>query len=160
MEYNTNLLTLLNGHTGYDIGEEPKLPGKKVSTNKTELDTLANLRDSISALVASGYTSLKGEGGKSASDEIKAHVNNILYSMPQEEAQKLLTHIAVYNQNPNSVKLNPLQRLQDFYDINSSNPQTNYLLKRIKAFGSGPISGFKESPELLNQQIASSVAIK
>ena len=155
-EHSTNLLTLLNGHTGYDIGgEDPKLPGKAIGTDKTKLDETADLRDSISALVASGYTSLKPKGSAATSNDVKAHVTRILNTLPTKEAQNLLTHIAIYNQNPDITNLNPTQKLQQFYDINSSNPQTNELLRKVKSFGSGPTSGFQESTEVLNKQLSS-----
>lgn len=126
-----------------------------IATPKTTLDQTAALRDSIGALVGSGYTGTTAN----TSPEIRAHVTNILNSMPVKDAQNLLTHITIQNQAPGVTVLNPTQRLQRFYDIRSSVPQTDALIQKVKAFGSGPISAFSETPDVTNQQLAAAPVI-
>jgi hypothetical protein len=129
--------------------------GTNVATAKTPLDETANLRDSIGALVGSGYTGLNAN----TPPEIRAHVTHILNAMPAKDAQNLLTHISIQNQTPGVAALNPTQRLQRFYDIRSSQPGTDALIQKVKAFGTGPIAAFSETPEVLNQQLATAPVV-
>lgn len=129
---------------------DPVVPGipagaVAIAPGKTRLDTTADIRDSIAALVGSGLTK------RGVNKEIDSHAARILALLPRNEAQKLLTHIQVFNSNASG---NPTQRLQRFYDINSSNPDTQALLQKVKAFGTGPITGLRESTDVANQQLA------
>lgn len=116
-----------------------------ISPGKTPLDTTADIRDSINALVGSGLTK------RGVNKDIDAEAARILTLLGRDAGQKLLTHIQVYNANASG---NPTQRLTRFYDINSSNPDTQTLLQKVKSFGTGPITGFKESTNVANQQLA------
>lgn len=137
--------------TTSDIGgKDPVLPGSQIASNRTNLDDLANLRDSVSALVAAGYT------GKTSDPELAAHRDRIIRSLPQGQAQNLLTHISVQNSTPGFSIMSPEQRIGRFYDINSSVPATDDLLRRIKSFGTGPMSSFKDSQDVLLRKLAGS----
>lgn len=148
---------MTNKNSGIGGGPVTGIPagGKNVATDKTPLDQTAALRDSIGALVGSGYTS----SNPNTPPEIRAYVTHILNSMPAKDAQNLLTHISIQNQTPGVAALNPTQRLQRFYDIRSSQPTTDALIQKVKAFGSGPISAFSETPDVTNQQLATAPVV-
>lgn len=144
-----------NKNAGMGGGPKTGIPdnAKTVATDKSKLDDMLDLRDSISALVGSGYTP------KATDPTVLAHRTRILNMMPAQEAQNLLTHIAIQNQQPGVQTLSPTQRLQRFYDIQSSIPATNMLLQKVKSLGTGPISAFSETPDGLNQQLAAAPVV-
>lgn len=125
----------------------PGLPpgAAQIAPGKTPLDTTADLRDSINALVGSGLTK------RGVNRDIDAEAARIMTILGRDAGQKLLTHIQVYNAQASG---NPTQRLTRFYDVNSSHPGTQELLQKVKSFGTGPITGFKESTNVANQQLA------
>lgn len=131
-------------------GKDPVLPGTQIASNKSNLDDLANLRDSVSALVASGYT------GSTKDKDLAAHRDRIISALPTGQGQNLLTHIAVQNSTPGFSIMSPEQRVGRFYDINSSVPATDDLLRRIKTLGTGPMSSFKDSQDVLLRKLAGS----
>lgn len=127
---------------------------KQIARNKTNIDDTVAMRDNIGALVGGGYT------GKGTPQNLRGYVTAILNGMPAQDAQNLLTHIAIQNQTPGVSLLNPTQRLQRFYDIRSSVPATDALIQKVKSLGTGPIAAFSETPDITNQQLAATVAKK
>ncbi len=128
----------------------PVVPGipagaAQIAPGKTPLDTTADLRDSINALVGSGLTK------RGVNKDVDAEAARIMTLLGREQGQKLLTHIALFNGTASG---NPTQRLTRFYDINSSHPGTQELLQKVKSFATGPITGFRESTNVANQQLA------
>lgn len=128
----------------------PAVPGipsgaAQIAPGKTPLDTTADIRDSINALVGSGLTK------RGVNRDVDAEAARIMTLLGREQGQKLLTHIALFNGTASG---NPTQRLTRFYDVNSSHPGTQEILQKVKSFGTGPITGFKESTNVANQQLA------
>lgn len=117
----------------------------QIAPGKTPLDTTADIRDSINALVGSGLTK------RGVNRDVDAEAARIMTLLGREQGQKLLTHIALFNGTASG---NPTQRLTRFYDVNSSHPGTQEILQKVKSFGTGPITGFKESTNVANQQLA------
>jgi hypothetical protein len=107
-------------------------------------DQTADLRDSVSALVGGGYKSL-------TDDDSKANFSRIASLIGIKNAQNLFLHISQQNQRPGWNAMKPAERVSKFYDIPSSDPSTNGVLQNIKSFGSGPMAGYTDSVNYLNQ---------
>jgi len=134
---------------GGQYGTGPQAPGRQMNLAAgTKLDDMAAIRDSISALAAAGYN------GSKMSEGLRGHASRILGMLPADVAHKLLTHLALQGQREGTESLSPAARLQRFYDIESSDPATNAILQRAKAFGTGPMSAFRETPDIVSQQLA------
>lgn len=121
-----------------------------ISRNSPE-DQTANLRDSLTALVGRGYTSV-------TDDESRGHFSRLVATLGLPAAQRLMTHIAIYNQNPNQSRLPLNEKVTQFYDIGSRDAEINSLLQKIKTFGSGVVSGLTDSPDYSNQILMNKVA--
>lgn len=119
---------------------------------RTALDDNADIRDSIGILVGSGLTK------RGVNKEVDAHATRILKMLGPAAGQKLLTHIKVYNSRPDLAGQNPTQRLTRFYDIQSGDPGVQGLISKAKAFGTGPIAAYSETPDITAQQFAGAPA--
>lgn len=135
-DHNPKVLSDLNEHI-------EKKTGTKV---RTPADNDADLRDSVSLLVGGGFTDLKDENARANFLRIRTILND------DQKAQNLLTHIFLQNQRPGWQQMKPEQRVSSFYDINSSDKGTSELLQKIKSFGTGPVSGYTDSVNEVNQQ--------
>ncbi len=129
-------------------GKGPAAAPGSAPPSKPGLDTTADIRDAVSALVGAGYT------GKTADPELAAHRDFIIRTLPAGQGQNLLTHIAVQNQTNGFSIMKPEQRISRFYDINSSVPATDDLLRKLKAFGTGPVTGFRDTQDVFSRKLA------
>lgn len=146
-------------------GDQPAI--KPVTNPKSPGTEQFDVRDIIANFVLSGY-----KGGK-LDDQLKGDYQKLFKVLPGDQAQKLLTQISLYNQRPESQKMDWKNKLTSFYNIGSSDPVTNQLLTKTKGLGYGPIEGVNTSSsypltsmkglntysaDLLNQAMQSSAA--
>lgn len=129
--------------------------GKK---GNTPADETADLRDSINALVGGGYKTLSDE-------DARGNFVKLAGILGTKAAQNLFIHISQQNQRPGWNQMKPAERVSNFYNINSNNPDVNPILQRVKSFGTGPLSGYTDSVNLVNQNqqgngLAPLVAVK
>lgn len=134
-----------------DPPSEEKPVIKSAITRNSPEDQTANLRDSLTALVGRGYTSV-------TDDESRGHFSRLVATIGLPAAQKLMTHIAIYNQNPNQSRLPLTEKVSQFYDIGSRDTEVNSLLQKIKNFGSGVVSGLTDSGDYTNQVLMNKIA--
>jgi hypothetical protein len=129
-------------------GGGPTMPAAQtIAPNKTRLDDTADLRDSISVLLGKGYTANPGD------EDMKAHQARVLALLGPAAGQQLLSHLQVFNQRPGMDKLSPDERVQQLYSLGSQHPVVGPILNRVKSFGTGPTSGFRESVDVANQKL-------
>lgn len=148
MSHDPKILSDLASYIGG--GTEPGTGVVKVSS----ANDLANVRDSITALVGTGYN------GTQQDDLTRGHVKLLLTTLPEGKAQNLLTHIALYNQRPDAASKSPVQKVQSFYDIIPTNPETNSIIQQAKNFSTGVMGGINSSPEIVNQQLTAPIIAK
>lgn len=150
MGYNPQIL---QGLTNYFKGGKDPVPTGTIKVHGKPGENTADIRDSISALVGSGYS------GGVTDEKLRAHVSRIMGLLPQKEAQNLLTHISVYNRNPNNLKLIPTQRVSNFYDINPADPGTLSIIQQAKSFGTGVLGGLNSTPEQVGMEVTNRLPV-
>jgi len=64
--------------------------------------------------------------------------------------QKLVTQALAFNQRRDVAGLSPERRVQSFYDLGSSDPETHAMLKKLGSLGYGPVAALNSSPDMLN----------
>lgn len=124
------------------------LPGSKVAAKPKygQADNTADIRDSITNLVGSGYTAMND-------DNARANYARLSNLVGQDKARKILDRIFLFNsrQQPN---MNARDRVSQFYDSSVSNPDIEPIIKQAKTFGYGPLSGLNSSPDVVNMQLS------
>lgn len=147
-DHDEKIMSALQEHVSTNTGkpapgtEDPKLVQKDRPGSTT--DQTADLRDSVSLLVGGGYTSL-------SDPDARANYSRMVSIMGKERAQNMLTHIVLQNSRTGWDKMKPEERVGKFYDINSSHGPTDETIQQIKSFGSGPLAGYTDSINLINQ---------
>jgi hypothetical protein len=127
-------MAMLDGSAAVGSGPGPGNNPPNSGTFKSQrspMDQLADVRDSIMALVGGGKTKIDD-------DETRGHWANLVDKLGPQKAQSLMTHIILQNQRPEFQGLKPQDRINAFYQINSSNPDVQPILEQTKSFGSGP----------------------
>jgi hypothetical protein len=133
-----------------DPPSEEKPTIKNVNRASSPQDQTADLRDSLTALVGKGYTSVTDE-------DSRGHFARLVSMLGLPAAQKLFTHISIYNQNPNQSRLPLNDKVTQFYDVGSRDIEIDSLLKKVKQFGSGVISGLTDSNNYSNQLLTGKI---
>lgn len=128
---NSFLVANSGGKTGDGLVVAAKKPSGK-------LDELADIRDSISSLVGGGYKTLSDDASKGAFTRLAGIVG-------LKKATDLFVHITQQNQREGWDKKTPAQRVGEFYNIPSTNPNVQEQLQKVKSFGSGPVAGYYDS---------------
>lgn len=116
------------------------LPPKQLSP-----EAALNVRDIISAFVGQRYQGTQNENARA----MYSYLRNTLGG---DTAQKLLTHLSLYNQRPDMLKAAPEQRIQSFYEIGSRDPELSDIIGRSKIVAQGPMAGLNDTPTAITQQ--------
>lgn len=97
-------------------------------------------RDNLMSFIGQGYT-----GGKMSDDQRGqlAQLSNILGA---DKAHALLSHVAIFNQNPQLQGKSPAERMQRYFNTNPNNPEIAATLARFKSLGSGIGGAINDSP--------------
>lgn len=103
-----------------------------------------DIRDALSAFVGKGYIG-------TSDDNARAIYSMLRSRLGADVAQKMLTHLSLYNQRPDVLKLAPEDRVKQFYDIGSRDADVQSILARSGVLDKGPVPGMRES----GQQLAS-----
>lgn len=132
------------------LSPNPSLLGARSSGGDPK-ETL-DIRDSITAMVGKGYTSI-------ADDEARSHFARLVNALGLPKAQKVMSHIFLYNQSPNN-KSTPLQqKIMQFYDSGSKDTDVDEVIKQSKGIGTGVVAGLNSSPETTVMQLTNRVPV-
>lgn len=126
---------------------EPKLLGGGGTPSNDPTRQQFDVRDSITALVGKGYTSV-------SDDDARGHFAKLSSVLGVPAAQKIMSHIFLYNQSPNSKQLPIQQKIMQFYDMGSRDADVDAHLKKLKMLGSGVLGGMNTSPEVTNMDLS------
>lgn len=131
------MLRLTGGGGG---GSQPIVEQDKdyAGRNKTTVDRDADVRDLISAIVGSGEIN--------NSPELAAKYQALRGKLGDGMAQKLFNHAIFYNQREGVKNLTPEARVQQFFDIGSSDAELKQLMTGLKSMGYGVVPSFREAP--------------
>jgi hypothetical protein len=66
-------------------------------------------------------------------------------------AQKLASQASLFNQRADVQGLSPEQRVQQFFDMGSNDPEVASALRNFRGLGYGQAQGFRSSPLLGNR---------
>lgn len=124
-----------------------------MSRQRTPFDDTADIRDSLTALVGKGYTGV-------SDDDARGHFGRLTSILGRDAAQKLMTHIFIYNQTPTARGVGLQEKINQFYNIGSRDSSINDILSRVNKFGSGVQSGLTDSPEIQNQELSNRYVAK
>jgi len=122
-----------------------------ISPGRTPLDDTADVRDVLSGLVGKGMTGLNDDDTRNGYYRLQQLVG------PQQ-AQKLMTHMFVFNSRPDLKGAAPETRIKSFYDTPTSDPDISGTLGKVKSFGYGVLPGFRQSTSQLNQSLSGQTA--
>ena len=140
-DYSKNFETLMTGHTG---GASPEGSFPK----RTSLDDTLDVRDLVSAIVGAG------KGGLHPTDQ-QAVYSRLGVILGKPTAQKLINQALVFNERTDVLNKNAEQRINQFYESGSSDPEVNQIIQKAKNIEHGPISGARDTPnDLTNKVIA------
>jgi hypothetical protein len=143
-DYSSNFAALLTGHLG--LPGDPPTGGTKpaassdkyIPRGRTPIDTNLDIRDALSHAVAGGYTSFSDK-------DIKANFKYISDLIGQQKAHSLFLQAFLFNQRDDVKGKKGEDRVQSFYDIGSSDPETKKTLLAIQNIGSGVREGYRNS---------------
>lgn len=125
MAYETNFLTMLNGHTDFPVTEEgggvtaPIIP-------KGKFDDTADVSDILSNFVGKGYKGFSDEDAKHDFAALAGVVG-------KDKATQLMKHVFIFNNRDDIKNKTPQQKLQTFYSMGATDPDINSLLNQVKA---------------------------
>jgi len=128
------LASLLGG------GGDP--PNRNLSPEKS-----LYVRDVLTGLVGKRLTDLKDP-------DLRGGLSYLRYALGDATAQKMITHAMAFNQRRDVIGLSPEKRIQTFYDMGSSDPETHALLSRLGNLDKGPVAGLNSSPDMMNRIVS------
>lgn len=135
----------LNGLTKVGGGGVPGKGLVAATKRTTPVYQDSDLRDNIGILVGGAYKGLHDETSQLAFQRIKDLVG-------AKKAQDLVSHIIIQNNRPEFQAMKPAERVQKFYDINSSVPDTNEILQKMRGMGTGVLPAYQQSTYLPAQR--------
>lgn len=142
--YDKNLRNLIAGHIRSEEGGDVTVKNASVHP-KTVLDERADIRDILSGVVGNGFTNFSNPDSQ--------HNFAVLSSIVgKQTAQQLMTHAFIFNQRPDVQGKSVDQRVSQFYDMGSSNPDLNNILQASRNLGQGAVPGLYQSNDILNKQ--------
>lgn len=140
MAYDTNLKTALTG----TFGDNPPVKNLTI-TGRGNLDDAADIRDVMSAMVGKGITDF-------TNPNVKDYLTYLSSKVGIKQAQQMFTHIILFNQRPDVQGKSPEQKINQFYSMGASDSNLDNIIKGAGSLGSGPVSGARDSSDVLNMQ--------
>jgi hypothetical protein len=107
-------------------------------------EDLASIRDALTGLVGRQFKDV-------SSDDARGAYSHLVSKLGQPMAQKLITHVMLFNQRPDMQGQSPEKRVQSFYSMGSNDPDIDGLLRTTGQFAQGPVAGMYDSPDTNNQ---------
>jgi hypothetical protein len=134
-DYTSNMNAVFNGHLG--LPTDP--PDTKYNPQgRTSLNDTADIRDALAHVVAGGYTDFSNK-------DVQANYKYIARLVGASRAERLFVQAFSFNQKPGNNKPGGADKIQQFYNTGSSDPETDKTMTAIKNFGGGVKSGFQSS---------------
>ena len=141
MAFENNWQAILNGHTNFGGGDPPA----GGTSTRPGLDVRADIRDMLSGAVGKGWTNF-------SDPEAQKHFARLTVLVGRQQAQSLMNHVFIYNQRPDVKGKSADQKLSQFYDMGSTNKDTNNIIKAAGSFGQGAVEGQNTSRDITNMQ--------
>lgn len=142
-----NHVSTLESQEGGGTGGTTKEPEAKTFThNSTQQDYDLDVRDIITDFVGKGKD-LKGADQAS----LIARLGVVL---GKPNAQKLVTHLFLFNNRDDVKGKNVDQKLDSLYAIGSTDKYVNDLLAHTKSLAYGPHEGLQTSVDVINKELA------
>lgn len=123
-----------------------------LNAHRAGLDSNLDVRDRLAELV--------GKGNVLLPEDKVAIYGNLVATLGQDKAQKVMNHAFLFNQRPDVQKLPLEEKLKAFYTIGSNDPDVSQLIAKSKALGYGVLPGLRGSVSDLNQAIQGGVPTK
>jgi hypothetical protein len=152
-DYTSNFAALLTGNLGISVGDTKGGGGGVDASSdtlhpqgRTPMNDSVHIRDILNHIVAGGYTDFSNE-------DVRANYNYLKNLIGVSKAEKLFVQAFSFNQKPGNNKKGGEEKIQSFYDIGSSDPETNKQMVAIKNLGSikeGFRTSVNEGVKLLN----------
>lgn len=152
VDYSSNFLTIMNGHTSFPTGDDDSGVKKLPFKNKTSLDDTADVRDILSELAVKGF---QGVGKEQA----KAYYDKLTLLVGKQTAMKLIDSVDIFRASPQSKTGTPEDKIQAFYNLGSNDKQVSDVLKKVNAFSTGVKSGARTSSSEGLQEIEGRVKL-
>src|ERR1700749_2395367 len=92
---------------------------------KIHPDDMAYVRDSLGAIVGSGYNGITDDG-------TKARMQLLQNILGPATTRKIITHALLFNQRDDIQGKGPAERIQQFYDLNHSDKEIDGLVKQLR----------------------------
>jgi len=142
--YTSNFEALLTGHLGLPI--TPATEGGKVTANtstyipqgRTSIDDNLDIRDTLAYIVANGYTDFSNK-------DVQTYYGHLAHLIGPSRAERLFVQAFSFNQKPGNNKKGGEEKIQQFYDTGSDDPETNKTMLTIKNIGFGVQEGYRTS---------------
>src|SRR5450432_1787948 len=133
-DYTKNMEAMLSGHTGdVTAPHAVRTPGK--------LEQSADVRDMLSILVGAGKGGLKPDDQAAVISQLKA-------TLGAPTANKLINHVAVFNERSDVGAKTAQQRVGQFYDMGSRDPEVDAIIKQTSQLAQGPIAGMGQTADV------------
>lgn len=139
--YDSNFQTMMGGHL---FGDDSRIKVSTQNRSRVPADDTADIRDILTDVVGNSYKGL-------TDDNIKAQYARLSNLVGVTQAQKLLDHALIYNQNPVNVKLPLEQRVQGFYSAGSKDQSLNTIIQNAGKLGYGPVASLNNSANVGNR---------
>jgi hypothetical protein len=114
--------------------------------NKTHLEKGFDVRDRIAELV--------GSNNVLNPDDKAAIYGDLVKTMGQDQAKKVMDHVYIFNTRPEYRSLPMEEKLRSFYALGSNDPDVQGIISKTKSLGYGPQQGFRTSNSQANQILA------
>lgn len=111
---------------------------------RTPANDSSDARDILSMFVGGGHTALNSE-------DLQFAYKRLTDIVGKPMAQKLSNQAFLHSQRPDTQKMNPEQRVQNFFDTGSNDPEVAQTLKNYRGLASGQLHAFRTSPLLGNR---------
>lgn len=146
-----NLINMAKLRIKNDPNKGDPIESSYISKGRTPSDDTADVRDLLATMVGKGYTSLNDE-------ESRGNYARLRSLLGDTQAQKLMTHVFIQNQNPSFSQLPVESKIKSFYDIPSGDEEVSKVLGKVKTLGYGVLPGFRQSSLLSNQQLGGRIS--
>jgi hypothetical protein len=143
-DYTSNFAALLTGHLG--LGGDPTTGGGKApltsadyqAQGRNSINDTLDIQDALNHIIAGGYTDFSNV-------DVKSNYKYISSLVGAQRAEKLFLQAFLFNQRPGMNQKGGEDKIQAFYDLGSSDPETKQTLLAITKQGGGVKERFRSS---------------
>jgi hypothetical protein len=134
-DYTSNFSELLTGHLG--LGGSNSSSAAQSQGRNSINDTL-DIQDALNHVIAGGYTDFSDQ-------DVKSNYKYISSLVGAQKAEKLFVQAFSFNMKPGNNKKGGEDKIQEFYDTGSKDPETQQTLTAITKQGYGVRDRFRNS---------------